>query len=63
MWKAFRREFEEFVRITNNTSALGKVNWQQWIEEPGMAPVELDFMTPAILNAQNLADDYVSMNG
>ena len=63
IWKTFMREFEEYIRVHNISEAIGKVNWQQWIQQPGLAPVQLDFMTPEILNARNLADDYVSMQG
>ena len=63
IWKTFMREFEEYIRVHNISEAIGKVNWQQWIQQPGLAPIQLDFMTSEILNARNLADDYVSMQG
>lgn len=38
---------------------MHQVDWEAWVMAPGLPPVQLDFMTPNITKAQELADDYI----
>lgn len=42
---------------------MAKVDFEKWIREPGLPPVELDFKTPELLEAQQVALDYIKLGG
>jgi len=35
----------------------------EWVTLPGLPPVTLDFTTKALNESQDLADEYISLNG
>jgi leukotriene-A4 hydrolase len=66
-YKAFKSKFETFVNKNydgqERHQILTSVDWNKWVEAPGVAPVQLDFMTPAIQVAQNLSFAYLQLQG
>lgn len=39
------------------------MDWEEWVKGPGLAPVPLDFTTPELFEAQNLANEYIEVGG
>jgi len=39
------------------------MDWDAWVKEPGMPPVELNFTTDSIVQSQSLADQYIALGG
>lgn len=39
------------------------MDWEKWVRAPGLAPVQLDFMTKDITEAQTMASEYVKLKG
>lgn len=60
-------EFNEFVYANfENDEAkriVKEIDWTTWIEKPGLPPVTADFDTPEMARAQELATQYVQLNG
>ena len=48
---------------TEINDILLKVDWETWIYEPTLAPVELNFETPESNEATSLALQYIALNG
>ena len=44
-------------------SILGAVEWNTWLYQPGLAPVELDFTTSGTDEATALAEAYIDLGG
>jgi len=63
----FKGEFEAFVDATYEaaeaTTIKGKMDWETWVKSPGLAPVFLDFTTPALNESSDLADQYITLAG
>jgi len=39
------------------------VDWDTWLEKPGLPPVTADFETPEMDRAQAIAREYISLKG
>jgi leukotriene-A4 hydrolase len=59
--------FIEFIydkyESTTARNIYAKINFKQWITEPGMPPIELDFKTPEYISAIALAEEYIITDG
>ena len=42
---------------------LAAMDWESWMFQPGLPPVQLDFSTPEATQSANLALAYISLNG
>ena len=63
----WKRDFEIFVDANydwgNATYIKEKMKWNTWVMNPGVPVDNIDFMTPEVIEALNLADGYISKNG
>jgi hypothetical protein len=63
----FKGEFETLVdakyNATEAVTIKGKLDWETWVHSPGLAPVHLDFTTPALNESSDLADQYITLAG
>lgn len=61
----FERELKALYNETEYAKIEGKIDWRAWVVDPGLPqpPVELDFMTPNITEAQALAMRYIANAG
>ncbi|EAR84706.2 peptidase M1 family aminopeptidase (macronuclear) [Tetrahymena thermophila SB210] len=62
----FREFFTEYLILNNPRKAskiLTQINWDAWINGVGLPPVILNFTTPIVPETQQLAKDYISLNG
>jgi len=63
----FKAKFESTVDANfNETMAAeikGKMDWDAWVHQPGLAPVWQDFTTPALNESSALADQYIALAG
>ena len=59
-WETF---VEENFNATETNRILGSVNWDAWIYQPGLPPVQLDFTTKASNASVQLADEYIKLGG
>ncbi|KAL4466746.1 hypothetical protein ABPG74_010343 [Tetrahymena malaccensis] len=62
----FREYFTEYLLLNNPRKAskiLSKIDWNAWINGVGLPPVILNFTTPIVPETQQLAKDYISLNG
>jgi len=66
-WTHFRDRFEIFVNTSfpaeEATTIRDSMNWTAWIYDPGLAPVHLDFTTPALNESSGIADGYITLAG
>ena len=67
-YETFQKHFEDFVdEKFRDTEVAGfiksKMDWHAWVRQPGLAPVHLDFTTPALNESQGLANEYIRLNG
>lgn len=62
----FNNSMREFYQPPLNhfiEETLGKINWTAWIYDKGYPPVPIDFYNIDILQATNLCEAYMSLNG
>lgn len=45
------------------TEINGKIDWETWVKGPGLAPVQLNFTTPKLLESQSIAEEYINLAG
>jgi len=66
-YSAFQKLTTQYINVTydNETAAAmnAKIDWDAWVRGPGLAPVQLDFTTPKLLESQGIADEYIALNG
>lgn len=58
--REFRNSFERYFLSVNSTLAnvelYLQIDWKEWIDGVGLPPVTMDFYTPLISEAKDLAD-------
>lgn len=59
----FKQYILKWYDETELNRLLGLIDFEKWIHEPGLPPHILDFVTPDLLEAQKLADEYIQLNG
>lgn len=59
-WEDF---VEDNFNQTETNRILQSVDWDAWIYKPGLPPVQLDFHTDSSRLANQIAEDYVQLNG
>ncbi|CDW82535.1 peptidase family m1 containing protein [Stylonychia lemnae] len=63
----FRLTYNEFVKANFDqakaTDLISKVDWNAWIIQGGKNPYQLDYTTPDATTFQELADNYVRLDG
>ncbi|EAR84704.2 peptidase M1 family aminopeptidase (macronuclear) [Tetrahymena thermophila SB210] len=58
--------FNKFIKINRQRDAkklLSQIDWDTWINQPGMPPVNLKFQTDTIPLIKSLAQSYIDLQG
>ena len=67
VYTQYKNEFESFVDAnydtTNATTMKEMKKWDTWVKEPGIPVDKLDFVTTNLTESQNLANEYIYLNG
>ena len=60
-----RYNWEDFIEenLPEPNKILNAVDWDKWINEPGLPPIQFDFTTIQSNQSQDLADHYVLLKG
>ena len=66
VYENFKSEFEAFVDANypdNSTTVKELMKWDTWVKVPGIPVDKLDFVTPNLTESQDLANEYIKLNG
>lgn len=60
----FTDTFDQFLTtLSNGKEIAGQIDWQAWIYGSGSLPIDQDFSTPVVTEAQSLAAGYEQLGG